>query len=202
MVDEREDNRQAERPLRVLVVDDNRDAADSLGLLLKLWGYDYRVAYDGAAGLEMARAYRPDCLVLDLGMPRLDGYGLAVQLRREPGLERTKLLALTAYSDEERVRRAREVGFDFHLVKPAHPTEVERILNMLNEAIRLASKTEELARQNVALTSETKELLQEVKQDIQEVKEQVREVKEEVKDLKEDLREMKETQADERPEAS
>src|SRR5262245_26277347 len=118
MAEEREDIRQAKRPLRVLVVDDNRDAADSLGLLLRLWGYDCRVADDGAAGLEMARAYRPDCLVLDLGMPRLDGYGLAEQLRHEPGLERTKLVALTAYSDEDRVRRAREVGFDFHLVKP------------------------------------------------------------------------------------
>jgi DNA-binding response OmpR family regulator len=172
----------------VLVVDDNRDAADSLCILLTMWGFNARAAYDGAAGLEAVRAEPPDCLVLDINMPGLDGFALARAVRGQPGLERVKLIALTANSDEEHARRVREAGFDHYLVKPAPPGEIERILTMLDQVIRLASKTEELARQNVALAGETKELLQEVKQDIREVKEEVRELKEELRDVKEELR--------------
>ena len=198
------------RALHVLVVDDNRDAADSLCMLLRLWGYDCRVAYDGAAGLQAACDYRPDCLLIDIAMPGLDGYTLARRVRTQPGLDRAKLVALTAFSDETHVRRSQEAGFHFHLVKPTEPLEIERLMNMLNELIRLASGAEELARQNVALASETKELLKEVKEDIEEVKEEVKElktvkedikeIKEDVKDLKEELREVKEVRAEEHPE--
>jgi CheY-like chemotaxis protein len=186
MVDTIRANETAKDGLHVLIVDDNEDAADSLGVLMDLWGHDHRVAYDGASGLELARAYRPDCLLLDIDMPRMDGYALARRLRQEPGLEGAKLVALTAYSDELHTRRALEAGFDFHLVKPADLAELERILAMLNEVIRLASKTEELAKQNIHLASETRELLQEVKQDIREVKQEVRELKEELREFKED----------------
>jgi two-component system OmpR family response regulator len=186
MVDSIKADAEANRVLRVLVVDDNQDAADSLCLLLDLWGYGYRVAYDGASGLDLARTYRPECLLLDIDMPRMDGYTLAQRLRQEPGLEQAKLVALTAYSDRLHTRRAQEAGFDFHLVKPADLSELERILKMLNEVIRLASKTEELAKQNITLASETRELLQEVKQDIREVKEEVRELKEELRDFKDE----------------
>jgi CheY-like chemotaxis protein len=177
------------RVLRVLVVDDNRDAADSLCLLLRLWGYECQAAYDGATGMTAASSFRPDCLVLDIGLPLLDGYAVAQQVRQQPGLDRAKLIALTAYSDARHVRRAREVGFDFHLVKPADPSELERILNMLNELIQLAGKTEELARQNVVLAGETKELLQEVKADIQDVKQEVQELKQDLQEVKESLAE-------------
>src|SRR5262245_35005774 len=101
--------------LHVLVVDDNRDAADSLCLLLRLWGYDCRVAYDGAAGLRAACDYQPDCWLLDIAMPGLDGYTLARRVRAQPSLVRAKLVALTAYSDETHVRRSQEAGFDLHL---------------------------------------------------------------------------------------
>jgi CheY-like chemotaxis protein len=181
----------AERTLRVLVVDDNQDAADSLGALLRAWGYDFRVAYDGATGLETARTYHPDCLLLDIAMPRMDGYTLAQRVRQLPGQREAKLVALTAFSDEAHAQRAREAGFDYRLIKPADPIEVERLLHMLDEVIKLASKTEDLAKQNVALASETKELLKEVKEDI-------REVKEDVKELKQELREVKEIQGEER----
>jgi two-component system OmpR family response regulator len=195
MVDDPGDARtRTERTLHVLVVDDNRDAADSLCWLLKMWGYDCRAVYDGLAGLEEARTYRPDCLVLDIAMPRMDGYTLAQQIRRLPGLERTKLVALTAYSDEEHTHQVKESGFDFHLVKPADLLELERILHMLDEVVKLASRTEELARQNVELASETRDLLKEVKDDIQEIKE-------EVKELKEDLHARKEEDAT-RPDAT
>src|SRR5262245_49345056 len=104
--------------LQVLVVDDNRDAADTLCIVLKLWGYEARAVYDGAAALVAARDFAPHCLVLDIGLPILDGYRVAERVRRLPGLENTKLIALTAYSDEAHLRRVREVGFDHHLVKP------------------------------------------------------------------------------------
>jgi two-component system, OmpR family, response regulator len=177
--------KQTEHSLQVLVVDDNRDAADSLCLVLKMWGYDCRAAYDGLAGLEEAITTRPDCLVLDIAMPRMDGYTLAQQIRRQPGLEKTKLVALTAYSDDRHVRWVKESGFDFHLVKPADLLELERILHMLDEVVRLASRTEELARQNVTLAGETRDLLQEVKEDIKEIKEEVKEIKVDLDTMKE-----------------
>jgi CheY-like chemotaxis protein len=180
---------QAQQALRVLVVDDNRDAADSLSTLLKMKGHDVRVAYDGVAGFEAARAHRPDCLLLDIAMPRLDGYELARRVRQLPGLERSKLVALTAYADETHRRRAREAGFDHHLVKPADLDEIERILNMLHEVVRLANRTEELARQNAALAREAQELLQEMKEDIREVKEEMKGLKEELRECKEEGRE-------------
>lgn len=174
----------SERQFRVLIIDDNRDAANSLHVILRMWGYDCRVAYDGLTGLEAARVYLPDCLVLDINMPRMDGLSVARQVRRHPGLERTKLIALTAYSDAHYSERIRQAGFDHHLIKPADLTELQRILAMLNEIMRLALKTEDLARQNIALASETKELLKEVKDDLREVKEEVKEIKEELREVK------------------
>jgi len=182
MPDDPKSEGQERAALHVLVVDDNRDAADSLRMLLEMWGHDVRVAYDGAEGLEVARSYHPDCLVLDIGLPAMNGYDLARRVRQEPGLERAKLIALTAYSGEAHARRAREAGFDYQLVKPASLSELERILTMLNEVIRLATKTEELARQNVALAGETKQLIQEVKEDIQEVRAEFKELKQELRE--------------------
>jgi len=173
--------------VRVLIVDDNRDAADSLALVLGMWGYGCHVAYDGLSGFEKACAHKPDCLIADIAMPGLDGYTLAQCVRLQPGLEGTKLVALSAFSDDEHDRRIREVGFDHALVKPADFDELQRILTMLDQVLRLASKTEEMARQNVELASETKALIQEVKEDIQEVKQDVRELKQEIREVKDDL---------------
>src|SRR5262245_59874671 len=92
--------------LRVLVVDDNRDAADSLCLLLELWGHEGRAVYSGRAALDEALRFRPDCLFLDIGLPTMDGYDLAQAIRREPELVGARLVALTAYSDRERTREA------------------------------------------------------------------------------------------------
>src|SRR5438128_1574712 len=136
------------RQFRVLIVDDNQDAAESLAVLARLWGHEVRTAYTGATGLELARAYRPDCLLLDINMPGMDGYTLARQLRREPALERAKLVALSAYSSEEHGRYSRDAGFDHCLVKPADPTALEGLLTMLQQAIKLAERTEALAQKN------------------------------------------------------
>jgi PAS domain S-box-containing protein len=120
--------RPAARPRRVLVVEDNRDAADSLRLLLGLLGHEVRVAYTGPEGVEAAREWRPDTVVCDIGLPGLDGYGVARELRRGPATARARLLALTGYGHEDDRRRALEAGFDHHLVKPADPEELQRLL--------------------------------------------------------------------------
>jgi len=179
------------RIFRVLVVDDNRDAADSLAVLLRTWGYDYRVSYDGATALKTALEYRPDCLLLDIGLPKMDGYTVARRLREHPEFSKVKLVALTAYADKTHTQRIRETGFDHHVVKPADIDDLKRLLTMMEQVLRLASQTEELARQNVALASETKEILHDVKEQIGEVKEKLEDVTEEVRELKEELREVK-----------
>jgi CheY-like chemotaxis protein len=175
---------QNERALRVLAVDDNQDAADSLVTLLRLWGYDCQVSYDGAAALHEALKYRPDCLLLDINMPGMDGCAVARRLRQQPGLEGIKLVALTAYSDRANTRRIRRAGFDQHLVKPADTDELQRLLMMMVQVLRLAKQTEELARQNVALASETKEILHEVKDKLEDVSQEVQELKQELREVK------------------
>ena len=114
--------------LRLLVVDDNRDAADSLAVLLRLQGHEVRVVHDGPAALEVAPSYRPDAVFLDLGMPGMDGYEVARRLRKTPGLEKTVLAALTGWGQREDRRRTAEAGFDHHLVKPPEPKALEGVL--------------------------------------------------------------------------
>jgi two-component system CheB/CheR fusion protein len=125
--DERSD---PSRP-RVLVVDDNQDAADSMELLLTSLGCEARVAYDGVAALEMARAYRPDLALIDLGLPGMDGYQVALHLRREPELQKMKLVAVTGYDWKEARLRSEAYGFDQHLVKPLDPNQLKELLATL-----------------------------------------------------------------------
>jgi CheY-like chemotaxis protein len=113
---------------RVLVVEDSRDAAASLRLLLEVLGYDVHVAYTGPAGLVEAQAWRPEVVVCDIGLPEMDGYEVARRLRTAPGLGGVLLLALTGYGRDEDRRRAFESGFDYHLTKPADPEELRRLL--------------------------------------------------------------------------
>jgi PAS domain S-box-containing protein len=115
-------------PLRVLVVDDNRDAADGLALLLDLHGHQTRVAYEAEGALQAAKAFRPDVAILDIGMPVMDGYELARRLKRTPEAEKTVLVAMTGWGQEEDVRKGKEAGFDHHLVKPSEPAVLEKLL--------------------------------------------------------------------------
>jgi signal transduction histidine kinase/CheY-like chemotaxis protein len=112
----------------VLVTDDNRDAADSLARLLKAWGHPVCVTYDGPAALAAARDFRPRVVLLDIGLGGMNGYEVAMRLRREPGLEGTRLIALTGFGQEEDRRRSKEAGFDHHLVKPVDPEDLQRLL--------------------------------------------------------------------------
>jgi len=113
---------------RVLVVDDSISTAQSMSALLQLEGHDARVAYDGQKALETAAAFRPEVVLLDIGMPGMNGYQVAKQLRQMPGLEQALLVAITGYGQEEDSRRSREAGFQHHLVKPVGLRAVEELL--------------------------------------------------------------------------
>ncbi len=113
---------------RLLVVDDNQDAADSLAMLLRLQGHEVRVAFSGVAALEMTKAYAPDLVFLDIGMPGMDGYEVARRMRQQPGLEKVVLAALTGWGQKEDRRRTAEAGFNHHLVKPPDPNALEGVL--------------------------------------------------------------------------
>src|SRR5262249_7103499 len=104
------------------------DAADSLGLLLRLNGYEVRVAYDGPTGLAEVAKDRPDVVLLDLGLPRMDGYEVARRLRQEGGLEGVLLVALTGFGQEQDRRRTQAAGFDAHCVKPVDFTALKALL--------------------------------------------------------------------------
>jgi CheY-like chemotaxis protein len=106
---------------RVVIVEDNRATADSLRQLLGLYGYDVRVAYTGPDGVRVAEQWPPDFVLCDIGLPGLDGYGVADALRHYPATTQTHLIAITAYGSEEARRRSREVGFERHFVKPVDP---------------------------------------------------------------------------------
>jgi signal transduction histidine kinase/ActR/RegA family two-component response regulator len=112
----------------ILVVDDSVDAALSLAGLLEAMGHDVRTTHDGSGALEAARTYAPDVVVLDIGLPQMDGYEVARRLRSQPAMEHVLLLALTGYGREEDRRRCREAGFDHHLVKPVDPATLQELL--------------------------------------------------------------------------
>ena len=113
---------------RVLVVDDNVDNAEIMAAILRESGHDVHVAFDGRTAVAEARRLRPEFLFLDLGLPGLDGFQVAETLRREPGMEAMRIIAVTAYAQESDRRRTREAGFDYHLVKPVDMDFVESLL--------------------------------------------------------------------------
>jgi CheY-like chemotaxis protein len=117
-----------ERPARVLVVDDNVDLARGLARLLQIHGHDVRIAYDGPTGLDEAKNSKPDVVLLDIGLPGMDGYQLAAQLRRDETVKNATLIAISGYGQEEDLRLAKEAGFDHHLVKPIISDELIRLL--------------------------------------------------------------------------
>lgn len=103
---------------RILVVDDNLDTADSLALLLELGGHEVRTTHDGVRALEVAQAFQPDVVLLDIGLPRMDGYEVAERLRLHPETRRSLLIAISGYGQDEDRQRAFAAGFDHHLIKP------------------------------------------------------------------------------------
>lgn len=116
------------RKLRVLVADDCHDTADSLSTLVKIWGHQVWVAYDGAAALETASAFQADVLVLDIAMPRMDGYQVARQIRRNARLNDTLLIAMTGWADQLHLILGNEAGFDHYLIKPLGTSTLKAML--------------------------------------------------------------------------
>jgi signal transduction histidine kinase len=116
------------RARRVLVVDDNVDAADSLALLLRLGGHEVATAQDGPAAIEAARRQPPEVVFLDIGLPGMDGYEVARRLRADPATAGTRLVALTGWGADEDRRRSHDAGFDLHLTKPVEAEAIERVL--------------------------------------------------------------------------
>jgi signal transduction histidine kinase/CheY-like chemotaxis protein len=114
--------------LRVLVVDDSRAAATSLANVLRLWKLKVAVCLDGFAALELARTFKPDVILADLGMPRMHGFQLAEEIRRLPGLENVILIAVTGYGQPADLERSKACGFAHHLVKPIDPAELKNVL--------------------------------------------------------------------------
>src|ERR1700720_2740229 len=116
-----------ENTLRVLVVDDNRDGADALGLLIEELGNQVHVTYGGAQALDVATAFRPDLMLVDLVMPEMDGCDLVSRLRQVPAFAQTRIVAITGQKAQEHKSVAMKAGFDTVLVKPVALTEIEAV---------------------------------------------------------------------------
>jgi PAS domain S-box-containing protein len=114
--------------LRVLVIDDNEDAADSMAILLKQPGHEVRTAYSGTTALEAALSFRPDVILLDLGLPEIDGYEVARRLRQDPDLRKARIIAVSGYGQETDFQRSQQAGFDDHLVKPVDPEKLLQVV--------------------------------------------------------------------------
>lgn len=123
--------------LRILLVDDNVDSSEPLSLLLQSKGHDTRVAVEGREAISLAETFEPDCVVLDLGMPGMDGFEIARTLRRQPEGARLVLVALTGWAGKEVRTKAAEAGFDYHLVKPVDWEELERIVTAAGDQSRV-----------------------------------------------------------------
>ncbi|MFT3883176.1 MAG: ATP-binding protein [Gemmatales bacterium] len=119
---------------RILVVDDNRDSAESLALLLSLTGNETQIAHDGLEAVEKAGAYRPALILLDIGMPKMNGYEACRAIRQEPWGKEMVIIALTGWGQEEDRRKSKEAGFNGHLVKPVELSQLEKLLANQNNS--------------------------------------------------------------------
>jgi CheY-like chemotaxis protein len=116
---------------RLLVVDDNRDAAESMSMLLQMWGHDVVFAYDGPSALETAEQWQPEAVFLDIGLPGMDGYEVAERLRELPHAKGAVLIAITGYGQDDDRLRSRRAGIDHHLVKPVAPDALRSLIDSL-----------------------------------------------------------------------
>lgn len=114
---------------KILVVDDNADAADSLAILLRMAGYVVEIAYDGPEALKEAHSFQPDVVLLDIGLPGMDGYEVVQELKKMPEMQQCVLVAVTGYARDDDRRQAREAGFHFHLTKPINHESLKALLD-------------------------------------------------------------------------
>jgi CheY-like chemotaxis protein len=118
-------------PERILVVDDNRDAADSLARLIQSFGHEVKAVYDGPQALEETTSFEPDMALVDIGMPGMNGYETVAELRKRRGHVHLIVVAVTAWSRDEDKRRAYESGFDLHVAKPMSVEKLKELLRLL-----------------------------------------------------------------------
>jgi CheY-like chemotaxis protein len=116
---------------RLLVVDDNRDAAESMSMLLQMWGHEVLFAYDGPTALETAEQWQPEAVFLDIGLPGMDGYEVAARLRELPHAKDAVLIAITGYGQDDDRLRSQRAGIDHHLVKPVAPDALRSLIDSL-----------------------------------------------------------------------
>lgn len=116
---------------RLLVVDDNKDAAESMSMLLEMWGHEVAFAYDGPSAIETAEQWQPEAVFLDIGLPGMDGYEVAERLRELPQARDAVLIAITGYGQEDDRLRSQRAGIDHHLVKPVAPDALRSLIDSL-----------------------------------------------------------------------
>lgn len=121
----------AKHGFRILVVDDNHDSALSLAMMLSLMGHDTRTAHDGESAVETAESFLPEVVLLDIGLPKLNGYEVAQRIRERPWGASMFLIAVTGWGQEEDRQRSSEVGLNVHMVKPVEPAALEKLLTEL-----------------------------------------------------------------------
>ena len=113
---------------RVLVVDDSVDSAETLGELLRIWGHEVRLAHDGPDAVAAAKEFRPEVVLLDIGLPGMDGFAVAQQLKKD-GTAGGMLVALTGYGERQDRQKTQDVGFHHHLVKPVDPDALQKLIS-------------------------------------------------------------------------
>jgi CheY-like chemotaxis protein/anti-sigma regulatory factor (Ser/Thr protein kinase) len=124
---------------RILVADDNPDVAEAFEIMLRMIGHDVETAHDGIEVVEKAEEFRPDIIMLDIGMPKLNGYDAARHFRKQPWAKDVVLVAITGWGDEKDKGRSQEAGFDIHLVKPVDPLALNRILGSVPASKKVGS---------------------------------------------------------------
>lgn len=122
-------------PLCILVIDDNHDAADVLGMLLRMLGHRVHIAHGGPSALEQVEVLHPDLIFLDLGMPHMDGYEVARRVRQDSRLTDTRIIAVTGYVDQRRRELATEAGFDDYLIKPTNVADLQAVIERTRELL-------------------------------------------------------------------
>ncbi len=122
--------------LRVLIVDDNEDAATTLAVLAELWGHEVRTAFSAERALELAKEFKPNIVILDIGMPRMGGLTLAEHLRAEVDLQNCELIAVSGHTERSVQEKAKRLGIQEYLVKPADPDMLQRILQEWAKQLR------------------------------------------------------------------
>jgi CheY-like chemotaxis protein len=121
----------APRRFRILVVDDNHDSALSMAMMLQIMGHDTRTAHDGESALSTAEAFLPEVVLLDIGLPKLNGYEVAQRIREKTWGQSMYLIAVTGWGQDEDRQRSSEVGLNLHMVKPVEPAALEKLLAAL-----------------------------------------------------------------------